>query len=85
MLDLTDVTFIDTSASMAIEGIMVTATEMGLDVILIGINARIKSTLDSLGVTKIIPANHCFDTRIGALEYAAKLMESKVAVDQKEN
>ncbi|MDA1088936.1 MAG: SulP family inorganic anion transporter [Proteobacteria bacterium] len=82
VLDLTDVTFIDTSASLAIEDIMVTATGMGVEVIIIGIGVRIKSTLDRLGVTKVIPANHCFDTRVHALEYAASLLETKNTADR---
>ncbi|NQU59985.1 MAG: SulP family inorganic anion transporter [Rhodospirillales bacterium] len=75
ILDLTDVTFIDTSASMAIENIMINAAEQGLQVILIGLQARVKETLNRLGVTKVIPADHTFDTRLDALVYTAGLLE----------
>jgi sulfate permease, SulP family len=71
VLDLSDVTYVDTSASMAIEDIMVNARDLGLEVILIGIKARVKTTLERLGVTKVIPAEHCFDERLDALNYAA--------------
>jgi len=76
VLDLTDVTFIDTSASLAIEDIMVTATDMGIEVILIGIRERVKITLDRLGVTDVIPAKHCFDTCVHGLEHAASFLET---------
>lgn len=75
VLDLSDVTFIDTSASMAIEDVMVRATELGLDVLLIGIKARVKATLERLGVTRVIPAGHSFDTRLEALMFIAKLLD----------
>jgi SulP family sulfate permease len=75
VLDLSDVTFIDTSASMAIEDIMVTATHLGLEVILIGIKAQVKTTLERLGVTKVIPAGHSFDTRLHALQHTARLLD----------
>jgi len=76
ILDLTDVTFIDTSASMAIEAIFVNASGLGLEVILIGISGGVKDTLERLGVTKVIPPGHRFDTRLDALQHAAKLLEA---------
>ncbi|MBT4889624.1 MAG: SulP family inorganic anion transporter [Rhodospirillales bacterium] len=75
VIDLSDVTFVDTSASMAIEEIMVSATELGLEVILIGIKANVKKTLELLGVTKVIPAEHSFETRMDALRYTAALLD----------
>jgi len=75
ILDLTDVTFIDTSAAMAIESVIVNAGEVGLDVILIGLRDRVKETLNRLGVTKLIPADHCFNDRLDALEHTAALLE----------
>ncbi|MDA0305498.1 MAG: SulP family inorganic anion transporter [Proteobacteria bacterium] len=76
ILDLTDVTFIDTSASMAIEEIFVNASGLGLEVILIGISGGVKETLERLGVTKVIPPGHRFDTRLHALQHVAKLLEA---------
>ena len=77
VLDLSDVTFIDTGASMAIEDVMMTATEMGLEVILIGVRARVKKTLDDLGVTRVIPDGHDFDDRLPALQFSARLLETR--------
>jgi len=74
VLDLSEVTFIDTSASMAIEEIMVKANEQGLEVLLIGLVPQVRAVLDRLEVTKVIPAHHCFDDRKGALKYAEKLI-----------
>ena len=77
VLDLSDVTFIDTSASMAIEDVMVTATGLGLEVILIGIKGQVKTTLERLGITRVIPAGHAIDTRLDALRLTAKLPEAR--------
>ncbi len=74
VLDLTEVPFVDTSASMAIEEILVKADEQGLDVLLIGLVPQVRSVLDRLGVTKIIPADHVFDERKPALKFAEKLI-----------
>ena len=74
MLDLSDVTYVDTSASMAIEDVMVSAQELGLQVILIGIKAQVEKTLKRLGVTKVIPAEYCFDERLDALNHAALIL-----------
>jgi SulP family sulfate permease len=75
VFDMSDVTYIDTSASMAIEDVMVRATELGLDVLLVGIKAPVKATLERLGVTKVIPTGHSFDTRLDALRFVAKLLD----------
>jgi SulP family sulfate permease len=79
VLDLSDVTFVDTSASMAIEDVMVRANDLGLHVILIGVKNRVKTTLDRLGVTRVIPEGHSFDTRLDALRYTARLLEDAKA------
>ena len=71
-----DVTFIDTSASMAVEEIFVNASDLGLEVILIGISGGVKETLERLDVTDVIPPGHSFDTRLHALQHAAKLLEA---------
>ena len=76
VLDLSDVTFIDTSASMAIEDIMATAAGLGLEVILIGIKAQVETTLQRLGVTKAIPAGNIFETRLDALLHTARFLDA---------
>ena len=76
ILDLSDVTFIDTSASLAIEDIMVGARELGLEAILVGLRPGVRKTLERLGVTKVIPAHHCTETRLDALQLAAGMLGS---------
>ncbi len=77
VLDLSDVTFIDTSASLAIEDVMANATELGLDALLVGLRPRVRNTLERLGVTNSIPAHHCLETRAEALNYAAELLAKR--------
>ena len=74
VLDLAEVPFIDTSASMAVEEILVKAGEQGLEVLLIGLVPQVRAVLDRLGVTNMIPPHHCFDERKPALKYAEKLI-----------
>jgi SulP family sulfate permease len=75
VLDLSEVTFVDTSASMAIEEIMVKADEQGLEVFLVGLVPQVRAVLDRLEVTKIIPPHHVFDDRKAAIKYAEKLID----------
>ncbi|MFQ5765260.1 MAG: SulP family inorganic anion transporter [Rhodospirillales bacterium] len=77
VLDLTEVPFVDTSAALAVEDIMVKAGQQGLEVLLVGLSGRVRKTLDRLGVTGVIPADHCFETRIEALRRAARLAKAK--------
>ena len=77
VLDLSDMTFVDTSASIAIEDILANATELGLDALVVGLRPRVRNTLERLGVTDSIPANYCLETRAEALSYAAELIAKR--------
>ncbi len=74
VLDLTDVTYIDTSVSMAIEEIMASAAELGVAVILIGIEGQVGTTMERLGVFEVIPAAHRFENRLDALTFTETLI-----------
>lgn len=77
VLDLSDMTFVDTSASIAIEDVLANATELGLDALVVGLRPRVRNTLERLGVTDSIPANYCLETRAEALSYAAELIAKR--------
>jgi len=77
VLDMTEVPFVDTSASLAIEDIMVKAAQQGLDVLLAGLRPAVKRTLERLDVMRVIPADHRFDTRIEALRQAARIIKKR--------
>ena len=77
VLDLSDMTFVDTSASIAIEDVLANATELGLDALVVGLRPRVRNTLERLGVTDSIPANYCLETRAETLSYAAELIAKR--------
>jgi len=79
VLDMTDVPFVDTSASLAIEDVMVKARQQGLEVILIGLRPEVRRTLERLGVTRVIPPDHHFETRLHGLRRAAEIIEAEKA------
>ncbi|MDH5749648.1 MAG: SulP family inorganic anion transporter, partial [Rhodospirillales bacterium] len=77
MLDLTDVTFIDTSAAMALESAMLAAKAQGLDVLLVGLRAGVERVMSRLGILAVIdPENRCAE-RADAFARAVRLMESR--------
>ncbi|MHA1597723.1 MAG: STAS domain-containing protein, partial [Alphaproteobacteria bacterium] len=70
ILDLSDVTFVDTSASMALEDIIVKSRKQGLDVYLVGLRGPVAGVLGRLGVLDALDAKHLFQTRLEALTAA---------------
>ena len=72
VLDLTNVMFIDTSASLALEEIMVQNRESGVVVLLVGLCPPVEKILRRLDVLKAIAADHMYTDRTKAFEYAAQ-------------
>ncbi len=72
VLDLTDVTFVDTSAALALNDIIVNAKDLGLEVFLIGMGPHVESMLTSVGYGGQIPTDHVYDKRLDALHHVAR-------------
>jgi len=77
ILDLSDVTHVDTSGALAVEDIIVKARDMSLDVYLVGMRAPVHKVLDRLEVLDLVPADHLHVTRLAALRIAAEAISDR--------
>lgn len=73
VVDLSDVPFVDSSASIALEEPVRAVQRDGDIVILCGLQERVRSTLRRLGVLDLVEPAHIVATRPEALERAAAL------------
>jgi SulP family sulfate permease len=73
VIDLTDVPFVDASASLAIEDIVHRARDQGVHALLAGVHPNVEKILTRIGVMKTIPAEARAGSRIEALRRAAAL------------
>ncbi len=71
VLDLTDVPFLDSSASLALEDAIRQAQDRRKHVFLAGARGEVEKTLKRLGVTKLLSEGHYRHSRIDALRAAA--------------
>lgn len=74
VLDLTNVPFVDSSASLAIEGVAQRSRERGGRVILVGLKPGVARTLAQLGVLRRLGPRGRFHSRANALAYALTLV-----------
>ncbi|MEX2451719.1 MAG: SulP family inorganic anion transporter [Rhodospirillales bacterium] len=72
VLDLSGVLFVDTSASLALEEIIVRTQESGSAVLLVGLRPDVDKTLRRLGVLRFIATDHVFADRAAAFEHAER-------------
>jgi SulP family sulfate permease len=77
ILDLTDVTHIDTSGALALEDIIVKAGDMSLAVHLVGLRAPVHGVLDRLEVLDLVAADRLHVTRLAALRSAAETISNR--------
>ncbi len=70
VLDFTRLTFIDVSASRAVETIACDAKDAGKTVYVVGLNEEVASVLDGLGSDHCIPTNTRYALRIDAIRAA---------------
>jgi SulP family sulfate permease len=73
VLDLREVTFLDSSASLGLEDAIKLAQGHNKQVFLVGIRPEVAKTLKRLGVLKLLPESHHHVSRLDALEQAAAL------------
>ncbi len=70
VVDFSDVPFIDTSASMALQETILALRERGDTVILFGVRERVRETLVKIGVLRHLEGNQIAATRLEALRAA---------------
>jgi len=74
VIDLSDVPFVDSSASFALEEVIRRAHEAGDFLLLGGPGPRVRATLARLGVLDLLPGDRVADTRLEALSRAESLL-----------
>lgn len=75
ILDFTDVTFIDSSASIAIEEVVTQAQADNDTVVISGMSESVEKVLSNIGVNKMIPEDHITKTRLQALQLAEEILK----------
>jgi len=73
VIDLSDVPFIDSSASIAMEEAMNAVQREDDIVLLCGLQPGVRKTLNKIGMIRSLPAGRIFDTRINALRRAKQI------------
>ncbi len=76
VLDLADVPFLDSSASLGLEDAIKQAQGHDKPVFLVGIRPDVDKTLKKLGVLDLLPDDHLHVSRLDALEQAATMIRS---------
>ena len=74
VIDLSDVPFIDSSASIALEEAIQDAYADGDVVVLCGLRPKVAGVLDRIGVTALVPANRVAGSREEALRRAEEAL-----------
>ena len=75
VLDLREVPFLDSSASLGLEDAIKQAEGRNKQVFLVGVRQEVASTLRRLGVLKLLPESHYHVSRLEALRQAAAMVE----------
>jgi len=74
--DFSQVAYVDTSAALAIEEMLVQAQSRGMHVLVAGLAGTARETLENLGVLDRIPAAQVFPTRSAAIAAAGQHCDS---------
>lgn len=75
IIDFSDVSFIDSSASLSIEEAILQTQDGNDDVILCGMNESVEKILSQIGVTKLIPESQITHTRLQALQLSEQILK----------
>ncbi len=75
IIDLSDVTMLDSSASLAVEDVIRGVQARDKQVLVAGARPQVRRVLDKLGVSALIPPTQMCGTRLEALQQAARLLE----------
>ena len=78
VLDLREVSFLDSSASLALEDVIKQAQGHNKQVYLVGIRPDVAQTLKRLGVLQLLPDDHHHVSRLDALKQAAEALVAVV-------
>ena len=82
VLDLSDVPFVDSSASLGLEDAIKQAQGHDKTVYVVGVRPDVAKTLNRLGVLKLLPVTHHHVSRLDALKQAEEDLASPEPVEQ---
>ncbi len=77
IFDFTGAAHVDTSAALAIEGILATASDETLGSFVVGLSGSARHTLDALGALDSLPPGHILDNRLEAIRRAGEMVSTK--------
>ena len=77
--DFAEAAHVDTSAALAIEELLTTAADEGIDCYLVGLTGPAERTLTSLRVLEKLPAGHVVGTLTEALDLAAAGIDARAS------
>ena len=75
VLDLSEVSLLDVTSSLAIEKVIKEALSKQRQVFLVGVKGQVEELLNKLSIMKQIPKNNCFNNRTQALIKAVNYLE----------
>ncbi len=74
IIDFTDVPFIDSTASFALEEVILKAKSDNDHVVLCGLSSTVEKVLRQIGVSKLLPETHITQTRLHALKLSEQIL-----------
>jgi SulP family sulfate permease len=81
VFDLSNVSMLGVTASLAVENAIQEAVEKGRKVLIVGANTKVKDRLDKLGLSNLIPPEQMMTDRITALKEAL-VLQNQMALDR---
>ncbi|MBN1379201.1 MAG: SulP family inorganic anion transporter [Gammaproteobacteria bacterium] len=76
ILELSEVPFIDSSAAIALEDVILVSQQNQDTVVICGMNKKVNKTLKKIGVLKLIASDHIVENRDEALKLAGAIINS---------
>lgn len=73
ILDLSDVTMIDSTSALALEDIFLISRSINKNILLVGVRPKVKDVMDKLGIVQLLPAYALNQSRLEALKLAENL------------
>lgn len=78
ILDLIDVVYVDTSASLALEDIIVNTQNSSVAIFIVGLRGSVGKVLNLFDVLKPIAKDHIVEDRLAAFQHDARVAENLV-------
>jgi SulP family sulfate permease len=80
VMDLSDVSYMDETAALALEDAIKDSRSNGSHVFIVGAAGKVRQLLESLGILKLVPFENQFTERTDALKRAVVLEGAQIAL-----